>query len=233
MFDKNMCFRPSFWSATCIKSFFNHYVFSDHKHINKLIKSLLARSCLTHISLLKFCCVHMRSHAGVLEEILEMGWQFPVYCQYTVESGPFVKEKHFDFYIGNIPTFYISICIWTLPTQHTTFISIFRNNYIHVVDFSFFQENISIFFEMSNFIPIQRVGWKLPYTYRHKKYFILATKLSCFYWAGLSPYEQVLSMKFVLCYTCIYYCTVLLNKYMHMYILSIFLCLIFIYTVVI
>ena len=37
---------------------------------------------------------------------------------------PTLETLDFTIRIGSTPTFYISACIWTLPTQHTTFILI-------------------------------------------------------------------------------------------------------------
>ena len=40
------------------------------------------------------------------------------------DERPTLETLDFAFYIGIAPTFYISICIWTLPSQHTMFIKL-------------------------------------------------------------------------------------------------------------
>ena len=52
------------------------------------------------------------------------------------DKRPMLKTLDFAFYIGSTPTFYISICISTLPTQHTTFISLFATKYTCTTDYS-------------------------------------------------------------------------------------------------
>ena len=39
------------------------------------------------------------------------------------DEGSMLETLDYTIRIGSTPTFYISICISTLPTQHTTFIS--------------------------------------------------------------------------------------------------------------
>ena len=44
------------------------------------------------------------------------------------DEGPTLESLDFTIHIGSKPTFFISICIWTLPTQRTTFISLDGTN---------------------------------------------------------------------------------------------------------
>ena len=48
------------------------------------------------------------------------------------DEGPTLETLDFTIHIGNTPTFYISICISTLPTQHTMFILLIKLLYFKV-----------------------------------------------------------------------------------------------------
>ena len=59
--------------------------------------------------------------------------RFSIYFLFLFDKGPTLERLDFTIRIGSTQPFYISICIYTLPMQHTTFIIILDINTWRIV----------------------------------------------------------------------------------------------------